>query len=141
MNTTTGIPSRMYGVVDTPPKPLHFPLEITYIILEHLGTRRETIKALCLTARDFWNPCQRALFTTVDIITTWSITAQNPESRLLDALKTAPRLARFTRHLICHCSWNETEDCPENIREHILFQFFPLFEGLQTISLNFPGIV
>src|SRR5258708_34470429 len=101
MNTTTGIPSRMYGVVESPPKPLHFPPEITYVILEHLGTTtKETLKALCLTARDFWDPCQRALFTTVDIITKWSSTAsQNPESRLLAALKTTPRLARLTRHL------------------------------------------
>jgi len=143
MNTTTGIPSRMYGVVESPPKSLHFPPEITYVILEHLGmATKDTIKALCLTARDFWDPCQRALFTTVDIITTWSsISSQNTESRLLTALKTTPRLATFTRHLTCHCSGNETEDYLEKIREHTLFQLLPLFKELRTISLEFPGTV
>lgn len=30
---------------------------------------------------------------------------------------------------------------PKIVRKHILFQLFPLVEGLRTISLNFPGTV
>jgi hypothetical protein len=104
---------------------------------------KETIKALCLTARDFWDPCQRALFTTVDIATTWSSAHfwQSPVSRLFAALTMNPILASTTRHLICRCKWDGNRDCPEDVREHIIFQLLPLFRNLQSISLDFPGTV
>lgn len=127
-------------MVESPEKLLHFPLEIIYIILEHLGTRpKEMIKALCLTARDFLYPCQRTLFTTVDIFTTWPITNLHSQaSRLISALKMTPSLASVTRHFTSLRECSMDRNCLEDITKHILFQLFPLFGNLQTISLDFP---
>jgi hypothetical protein len=137
---TAGISSQVHEAVESPPKLLHFPPEIIYIILEHLGTRaKETIKALCLTSRDFLYPCQRALFTTVDIVTTWPIIDPHSQaSRLISALKMTPSLASVTRHFTSHCEYDWNRNRLENITNHILFQLFPLFGNLQTISLDFP---
>ena len=114
-----------------PLRRLHVPPEISYIILEHLcmPMEKETIKALCLTARDFWNPCQRVLFTIVDIATTWSSAHvwQSPVSRLFAAFTINPSLASTTRHLACCCKWEANRDCPEDVSEHLIFQLLPLF--------------
>ena len=126
-----------------PLRRLHVPPEISYITLEHhfMPMEKETIKALYLTARDFWNPCQRALFTTVDITTTWSSAHlwQSPVSRLFAVFTINPSLAPTTRHLTCCCKWEANRDCLEDVSEHLIFQLLPLFRNLQSISLDFPG--
>ena len=124
---------------ESPPKWLHFPWEITYIILEHLGatvTMMMMIKALCLTAHEFWYPGQWALFMKIDIFTIWSnLDLQRPASGLLTALEMTPSLALITRHLTCHCEWdgNRNESSRTYVTEHMLLQLLPLFRSLQTI--------